>query len=334
MKNEEIQPPKHVLEHELPVVIHHDEENRTLLAQWFDNYHKNPAKFWGVVGPIVAVIVALGFFGSGYSLSGVNSDAAWTKLETAKTAAERVEIAKEFPKTNAERWALIQAATEYFNQGFSDLPQNKDVALPTLKKALDLFQKVVDEAPKDSSQARLAAIGVARTHEARGDLQKAIAQSEKVAETKEWAGTTEATEAGRLATLLKRPESEAFYKELLAYKPVDVTLPAGGIGDLKLPFPNLNGTKGDKPKSFLPDLGNLPPPPPTPATGEKMPDLVIPTAEAPKVEAPAATKPGAELPADVFTPKTEAPKVEAPKAEAPKASTDIPADVFAPSAPK
>ena len=329
MTNEEIQLPKHELEHEIPVEIHHEDEHRTLLAQFFDNFHKNPAKFWGVVGPIIAVVVVLGFIGSGFTLGGVNTDAAWTRLETAKTAAERVEVAKEFPKTNAERWALIQAATEYFNQGFADLPQNKDVALPTLKKALDLVQKVADESPKDSSQARIAAIGVARTLEARGELKKAIAQYEKVATTKEWATTPEAKESGRLAEILKRPESETFYKELYAFKPTDVSLPPGGIGDLKFPFPKVDVPKSESTKSFLPDLGNLPPPPPT---DSKLPEIVMPTAEAPKAEAPAAPeKPGTDLPSDVFAPKAEAPKAETPAA--PKVG-DIPADVFAPAAPK
>ena len=87
-----------------------------------------------------------------------NSEA-WTKLEAAKKAEQRVEVAKEYPKSPVSTWALLQAATEYHNLALADLPNNRDVALPLFKKALDLFDQVAREAPKDSFQARAAALG-------------------------------------------------------------------------------------------------------------------------------------------------------------------------------
>src|SRR5262249_40898743 len=73
--------------------------------------------------------------------------------------------------------------------------------------------------------------------EARNDLAKAVAQYEKVARTKAWAGTEEAREAERLARELTLPGAIAFYKELYEYKPAEVSLPPGGVGNLNFPLP-------------------------------------------------------------------------------------------------
>ena len=87
---------------------------------------------------------------------------------------------------------VLRAAFEEYDNGLVDLttPGKKETAGPRLKKALELFQQVAAEAPKDSSQALGAAIGVARTLEARNELPEAIKQYKLVA--LKWAGTAEA----------------------------------------------------------------------------------------------------------------------------------------------
>src|SRR4051794_20966656 len=201
---------RHQLDHAIPTVIHHPEEDMPLLARWVHRAMANQTRFWGLIAALVVVVTSLVVLTSGLSIGRSTSDAAWIRLETAKTPSERVEIAREYPKTQAEQWALLQAATEFYNQGFADLPANRDAALPALKKALDLFDEVAREAAQDSPQARAAALGAARTLEARNDLDKAIKQYEKVAST--WKGSVEAAEAERLAKALRKPENVAFYK--------------------------------------------------------------------------------------------------------------------------
>src|SRR5205823_6078123 len=129
-----------------------------------------------------------------------------------------------------------QAASDYYLQGFNDLPSNREVALPMLRQALTLFEEVVRSAPQDSPQARAAALGVARTLEARNELEKATAQYQKVAST--WKGTAEAAAAERLIKALSRPENVAFYKEFYASntRPAEVSLPPGGRGSMDLPL--------------------------------------------------------------------------------------------------
>ena len=201
---------------------------------------------------------------------------------------------------------------------FSRRPPFPEVALPTLKKALDTFEKVAAESPEDSPQARTAALSVGRTLEARNELDRALKQYEKVATTKAWADSAEGREAARLAVLLKKPETITFYKELSAFKPAEATLPPGGTGSLNIPMPGLGGS-GTSPISIpefplgkaaapgagmlpitLPDLSKLPPPPPvaTPKTetpAAKTIELAPPVEPAPK------PKEG-DLPANVFTP--------------------------------
>jgi tetratricopeptide (TPR) repeat protein len=320
-------PLRHELDHAIPTVIHHPEDDMPLLERWLHRAMANPTRFWGLLSASIAVLIGLTVLANAFSTGRAVSDTAWAKLETAKTAAERVEIANEFPNTQAQQWALLQAATEYFNQGFNDLPENRDAALPTLKKALDLFEKVAAEAPADSPQARAAALGVGRTLEARNELEKAIKQYEKVAQTKAWAGTDEARQAAELARRLATPEAKAFYKELYAYKPAEATLPPGDVGNFNLPLPAghppVGGTSPVPPPADAkganaePNPLAVPPPPPTPAAkkeGESKSleiELTKPS-EAPRTETPKADAPG--LPADVFTPGGEkSPSPSAPK---------------------
>lgn len=298
MKSDERHAPtRHQLDHVVPTVIHHPEEEMPLLARWLKHAMEDQTRFWGTIGAIVVALMAFSVMGSLMSGRRAASDQAWTKLETAKTAAERVEIANDFPNSPAESFARLQAATEFYNLGFADLPGNREVALPTLKKALDLFDKVATSAPADSPQARTAALGVARTLEARNDLDKAIKQYEKVAATKIWAGTEEAREAERLAKLLKTPEAVAFYKELYAYKPVEAKIPPGGVGNLNFGLPGTPSPLGTGSGALSNPLDMLNVPLPPPDTGPK------PTAEI-------------TIPADVFAPaplSSPEPKGESPK---------------------
>src|SRR3954471_8409995 len=311
MKDEPRTPLRHQLDHAVPTVIHHPEEDMPLLARWVHRAMENQVRFWSLIAGLVVVVTALVVLSNGLSLGRSTSDAAWIRLETAKTPSERIEIAREYPKTQAEQWALLQAATEFYTQGFADLPANRDAALPALKKALDLFDEVAREALPDSPQARAAALGAARTLEARNEIDKAIKQYEKVAST--WKGTPEAAEAERLAQALRRPENVKFYQELYAYKPREATLPPGGQGGFTLPP---NHPPLDAP-TMSPNLTNplvLPPPPPSspaptpsPAPSTEPAPAPTPSTE-PKTEAPGpqpAPTPG--LPSDVFSPERGTP---------------------------
>jgi tetratricopeptide (TPR) repeat protein len=304
-------PMRHDLDHALPTVIHHPEDELPLLARWLSRAMENRARFWTLLTGSVVALIGLTVLANAVSMGRAVSDEAWAKLELARTAAERVDVADEFPKTPAQQWALLQAATEYFNQGFNDLPGNKDAALPVLKKALDLFERVAAEAPADSPQARAAALGVAQAMEARNDLDRAAKQYEKVAQTKAWAGTEEAKIAARRARELATPEARAFYKEFYAYKPLEATLAPGSTSTLEMPtghppiggtVPAPSGTPGTSPE---PSPLIVPPPPPSPTPkGEAAPKglMLDLKKDTPEPKAKPKSKSGPGLPENVFTP--------------------------------
>jgi tetratricopeptide (TPR) repeat protein len=307
MKRDEPRPTsRHQLDHAVPTVIHNPEDDLPVLARWLHRAMQDQTRFWGVLAAVVAVVIGLSVLANSWGVDRSETSKAWMELELAKGPPEQEKVAQDFPEDPVTDWARLQAATGFYNQGFDDLPANRDAALPRLKKALDLFEQVAQRVPKDAPEARVAALGVARTLEARNELDKAIRQYEKVAQT--WPGTPEAREADRLAAALKKPEAVEFYKQLYAYKPVEMSLPPMGRQDLSLPpnHPPLNGptVPTSTPFSFPPlvpgaaaksgqpspsggPLPMIPPPPPEPAG---------------KGSAAAAAGQGSELPPDVFAP--------------------------------
>jgi tetratricopeptide (TPR) repeat protein len=296
---------KHVLTHELPTVIHNPEVDMNQLRRWLYHAQENPAKFWGIIAAITLVCLLLSVLASGgLSFGRAKSDEGWTKLEGAQSAADRLDVAKDFPNTTVERWALLQAASEYYNDGFADLPNNKDTALPNFSKAVDNFRSVAEKEPEPNSvQTRFATLGAARALEARGELDKAIKQYEKLTANKAWAGTEEAKLAEHQIKVLKTPEAVAFYEKLYSFKAPVVDLPPGGgqsLDFLKSPISPAPGDSSAKiPGSILDALPTLPSTKGTPGETAKEPNpLTVPPP--PPTAAPAKTS---DLPKNVFAPE-------------------------------
>lgn len=333
---------RHELDHAAPTIIHDPEQDMPLLERWLRHALENPGLFWGGVALMVVLLAAVSLLTSGALTGGATGGDAWTRLEAAKNSEDREKVAADFPKTPAERAALLQVASEYYMRGFSDLPQNRDVALPTLKKALDRYQRVADEAPADSPQARVAALGVARTLEARNELDKALAAYDKVAKNPAWKDTPEARAAAELADALRKPEAASFYKELYTYKAPELSLPPGDTGRLPIDLPGLpagalSPGSGALGTSGLGGLGGSTPPGGVPGATSpiKLPDpLTVPPPPPARPEPETKAEPKAEpktvdlVPA---APKAETPKTDAPKGEPTKPAGGLPDDPFAPA---
>jgi hypothetical protein len=296
MKDDQI--PVHQLEHAEPTVIHHPEEDMTILARWLQRGMEQGSRFWLMVGGFVVVLAAIAVLTSGLVASRSASSEAWGELTRAKTVEDRLEIAKAHPDTPVSLWAKLLSAQEEYVNGIDDLTSGtrKETAGPRLSKALQLFQEVAKEAPKDSSQTLGALFGVARTLEARNELTEAKEKYREVATR--FPNAPEAKQALALAKALEEPVNIQFYKELYAYKAPANPAP-GGIGGPGSIFNNLIPPPGSSSRSPLLDM-----PVPT--------DLDAPPASNLKVPAPAETS------------KTEAPKPEAPKIETPPAPPSTP----------
>jgi hypothetical protein len=280
-------PVRHQFDHEVPTVIHHPEEKMTALARLTHRVIKDPGKYTTWVFGILVLGLAIVVASNWTSSSGPKTQAVWTKLDSATKPEDLTETAKEYPGTAASQWANVRAANEYYSTAMGDLPNNREVAISNLRRALDLYEQVAKDAPQDSYQARVAVIGKARCREARNELAKAIEQYELV--IKNWPDSHEAEQAKKLVESLKKPEAAAFYKELYAYSPPKVTLPPPpGSDNLNLP----GGSRGlppGFPSAISPD-GRMPGP------------LEVTPPDISEIR----PSPGADLPANVFTPEKKA----------------------------
>jgi tetratricopeptide (TPR) repeat protein len=272
-------PVRRQFDHEVPTVIHHPEEKMTALARLTRRIILDPRKYasWALAIAIVVLAIVVGMNWS--SATGTKTYEVWSKIDTATKPEDLAAAAKDSPGTDASEWVLMLAANEYYNSAMADLPNNRDVAVPNLKKALDLYEQVARQAPKESYRARAALFGKARCLEARNELAQAIEQYELIA--KQWPDSTEADQARQLAQALKKPEAVAFYKDLYAYSPTKVTLPPLSTESIKLPTrPGAGSVSGKTPSSMLevtpPDISEIRP------------------------------APAPELPANVFTPEPNA----------------------------
>jgi tetratricopeptide (TPR) repeat protein len=285
----------------------------TALARWLQHGMEQGPRFWLLLGGAVLALVVVAVVSSGVVAGRSANSQAWVELTEAKSPEDRIKIADAYPKAPVADWARIEAAYEEYNNGLVDLttPGKKESAGPRLKKALELFQAVAKDAPKDSSQALGAAFGIARTLEARNELPEAIEQYRELAN--KFPNTPEAKQALAMAKALEDPENVQFYKELYAYKPPANPSPGlGSSGILDLPptipglSPGIGKASGSTNNSFL---QNLAPPPgldaPPPSTNPiPAPSTTTPAVEPPKSETPASK------PADA--PKPAAPKSELP----------------------
>ncbi len=315
-RNLPVAPPRHEFEHVEPTVIHHPEEDMTALARATRHVLDAPGKrLMPIVAVVVGVLAAVFLWNLAGSTASVDS-VVWAKLEAAQKSEDLLAIAKENPGTTAATWALYRAAGDFFNQGLLDMPNNRDVALPLFKRALDLYDQVTSETAKESPIARAAALGKARTLEARNELAKAIEQYRLVAKT--WPKTPEADEATAQAALLEKPEATAYYKELYAYKPTRFTLPSEPA-DVMKGMPSSADLPAALRDAFpsssvdLPALGSQtirvePAPSPAPAPKAGTPKIETPKIETPKSEMPKTATPKAETPKSIFTPPVKAPK--------------------------
>ncbi len=293
-------PVRHQFDHAVPTVIHHPEEKMTALARWAHRVVMDPKKYltW-TLATLAGAFVLYGVW-KWTTADGSPASDVWVQLKEAKTPEDRLEIARKHPESPAAMWTMLQVASEQYNSGLADMPHNRDVALQAFKKAQALYDELVEKAPKDPKDpsyyvARAALMGKARTLEARNERAEAIKQYEQVVAN--WPDSPEAAQAAEYAAALGKPEAAAFYKELYAYAPTKVTLPALGTGLINSPIkggPN-TGAKTGSGADTLPDL-----------------PLVFPPSIEEAKNAASAKPEGKlpDLPADVFSSKKPAPAKE------------------------
>jgi tetratricopeptide (TPR) repeat protein len=273
-----------------PVVVHHPEQDETVLARWLRLGMERGTGFWLPVAAVGALAIAGILVASNWRPGNSGEAQAWVDLSTLgpRDTEARTKIAEQFPDSLPAAWANLQVAGIRFDEGVDKLATDRDTAVGLLKKAAELYEQVAKgklAQDKDSPLARAAAFGQARCAEALNEPDRAIEQYERVASR--WPNSPEAKEAEKLAKRLRQPEARDFYKRLYAYVPSQTSLPPAGESrsplDSLLRAPNLNDVL---PSVFPPD-----------ADEKKAED-----AKGDETKADAKPKAAGGLPGDVFAP--------------------------------
>jgi len=252
------QAPEHLLEHAVETHIHDPDADRTALEKWVRHKLNGGPAAWGPwLGGSVLVLLLIAFLSSNAG-SGQAGETAWSKVLTASSAAEYVDIANEANTGSAAGWAGQMAANQFYNQALNSLLVSRETVDANLSKAKDAYEKTIIRANgvNDTELANLAQLGLGRTLELQGKLTEAIEAYNKVAAA---AGDSPlGKKAKGFAEALQKPEAKAFYQALAAYKPQPVGangLPAG----MGLPpnHPSLDGPTINTPLPALPSPGDL-----------------------------------------------------------------------------
>lgn len=249
-------------------VIHHYEEDQTLLARWLKRAMSKGPTFWTLAAGSAAAIFAVGYLISGLTTGKSANTRAWEEVILAGSIEDYQRIATTEGETAAGRWSALNAASRRYREALNRLPADRDGASPMLTQALEDFRAIEDDPKSDEILRRLAMIGVARTLETRQELSDAIAAYEKVAA--KWPDTDEGKSAAKRAERLKTPEAIAFYKKFNTYKPRSASSTIGprGTNRFNMPFghPDLDGpimpapslTGRGVPIGSVPSPGELP----------------------------------------------------------------------------
>ena len=248
---------------------------------------------------------------------------------TSPSAAERLaDISARYAGTSVAQWARLSLADMELNRGTSLVLNDKKEARDELRKATNDYQTLLAES-RDPTILERATFGLARAHEAMGELDKA--RTEYLSIAKQWPDSVFAGTATARAEDLDRPATKEFYDWVAKYEPPRPLSGEPGLPGVRPEFLKDSleegvqspGAGGQKPQSSI-----FPPVTITPLnkSGEasEEPDSEKPaTAESeqpsePKAEAPG--EPAAEPPAEPSAEKPAQPPAESPEKPAPQDS--------------
>lgn len=338
-KDEQPAPPKHLQDH-APTVIHDPEADQTVLYRWLRRSWERGTSFWLLIGGAALLVGLASVVILRSSTSRTAEAEAWEALILASGNSDPVDLQLQVGEQGlgeASAWALLRAAESRYREGFSDLPQNREAALPLLKEAQTLFERADSTTGADATLRRMSAFGKARTLEALGDLEGAIQQYESL--VKQFPDTAEAKRAEELARLLRDPEIIAFYNQFSSFKPEEAILPPGGSESFNIPglpdlpgFPGLNdmgdlpGLPGLGSGSTLPGTGPIPGSPPIEGDPPLAPPLNSPVSTPEPVAEPTSSDESTPL-EDASAPEAPEP-VDTPTEAASPAEDELPSNPF------
>ena len=204
MKDEPRSPSRHQLDHAVPTVIHHPEEDMPVLARWLHRAMENQTRFWGLIVGLVVVVTGLIVLRAACRWAARPRTRRGSELETAKTAAGAGRDRREYPEDPGRALGAAPGGDGVLQPGVrrpAGQPRRRPARAEEGARPLRAGRRA--SRPRTRPQARAAALGVARTLEARNELDKAIAAVREGRHDLE--GTpTRRVEAERLAEALRQ----------------------------------------------------------------------------------------------------------------------------------
>ncbi|MGA2621209.1 MAG: hypothetical protein ABSF26_26595 [Thermoguttaceae bacterium] len=172
-----------------------------------------------ILGAMLLVVVAVVALAVWRSRSESYAAEAWrsVKWPFAATSPEELDrIGKIYPGTSAGQWAEVLAADRYLFAGCEELFHDKAAAAESLSQALERYQAMLAAAQSPMLRQR-ALFGAARTLEAQGKLDEAIACYEQLSKT--WPQGMFKAAAEQRVSDLKTEGTKWFYDQFAAYRP-------------------------------------------------------------------------------------------------------------------
>jgi hypothetical protein len=192
---------------------------------------------------ILVVIVAGAVYFVAQRRTAAGNAKAWDEYFSALAHLDRLkleDIGEINAGTPAGWWSMCMAAELGLSEGSNQLFRDKLVANDILRRAADRFQQVLGEA-RDPTLLKQASFGLARVHECLGEIKKAEAEYQAIAE--KWSDAPVALAAEKRVKDLKRMQTREFYDWLAKQD----------IGKRISPHPSMPGLKSPFNLNILPD---------------------------------------------------------------------------------
>ena len=208
------------------------------LADFLGKYVESIGPYLKVIG-VAASLAVVGLISWTYVRSAnlaARSEATLDLLRNASggDAEPLGQISRNYAELPAGVVARLYQADALLAEGIGNLFEDRELADNLLDDALAAYQDASDSAPNPLVASR-AQLGLARTHETRGDLEKAVAAYQRVIEIGESEAMTQVAE-GRIAHL-KSPITAEFLDWFAQqdFRPADPAQPPQSPSGMSLP---------------------------------------------------------------------------------------------------
>lgn len=155
----------------------------------------------------------------------------------ARTDQALLNVAQNYPGTEAAHWALILLADNNLTAGTNALFEDRAAARERLRQAIDRYQLVRDETPAGSMLQQRAVFGLARAHEGLNELEKAREEYSALAQL-DSSGIYTDLARERLHDLERQP-TRAFYDWFAAQNPQPKPAPGSQFNQPDFKFESL-----------------------------------------------------------------------------------------------